>query len=198
METAVKERLVGGAVLVLLVVLVVPALLSGPRQPPPPEPDSEGSTRTVEIDISGPRPTVDAVAEPPADRPVLPSPSGLPEPAASSVTPDVPVAPTVAAEPTAGSSVEPVSTAPATLEEPAAPGSAWAVQLAALSNADSARKMVAELSGHGYAAFILEYRSNGRVLYRVRVGPEAQRERAAALAERLQGEGYKATVVAHP
>jgi DedD protein len=198
METAVKERLVGGAVLVLLVVLVVPALLSGPREPPPPEPESQGPTRTVEIDISGSRPTAVADGETPAERPVLTPPSGLPEPAASSVTPDVPVNPTVAAGPAARSSVEAPGTAPAALPVPAAPGSAWAVQLAALSNADSASKMVAELNGHGYTAFILEHRSNGRVLYRVRVGPEAQRDRAAALAERLQGEGYKATVVAHP
>jgi DedD protein len=72
------------------------------------------------------------------------------------------------------------------------------VQLAALSSQDSATKMVADLKSRGYSAFIVEYRASDRVLYRVRVGPEAQRDRAAALASRLQGEGFKATVVPHP
>jgi cell division protein FtsN len=45
---------------------------------------------------------------------------------------------------------------------------------------------------------VLEYRADGRVLYRVRVGPEAQKDRAAALATRLEAEGFKAAVVAHP
>jgi DedD protein len=72
------------------------------------------------------------------------------------------------------------------------------VQVAAFSSQDSARKMVADLKSRGYGAFILEYRADNRVLYRVRVGPEAQRERASALASRLQGEGFKAAVVPHP
>jgi cell division septation protein DedD len=206
METAVKERLVGGAILVLLVVLVVPALLTGPRELPPSEPDSQGPSRTVEIDISGAQPTVDAgherATDPPADPPVVtPAPSGLPEPAAASGSPAAPGAQEVQRAPSEtlpAPALQPVNTAPSARPEPAAPGSAWAVQLAALSNEDSARKMVADLKKRGYSAFLLEYRSDNRILYRVRVGPEAQRDGAAALASRLEGEGFKATVVSHP
>lgn len=215
METAVKERLIGAAVLVLLVVLVVPALLSGPREPPPPDAAGEGPIRSVEIDMGRSRPLSEPVEPSPADRDLVPpAPSGLPEapaqglsapadradatpPATEAVALPLPadrVAPSAAAVP-AGA---PPDAPPATGPESAAPGAGWAVQLAALSNQDSARKMVSDLKTRGYAAFILEYRSGGKVLYRVRVGPETQRERAVALAARLQGEGFKPAVVAHP
>jgi len=212
METAVKERLVGGAILVLLVVLVVPALLTGPRELPPPEPDSEGPTRTVEIDLGGPQPAGDTGEKPVADQPVVAAaPSGLPEPvpaatsaAARPAAQDAPAVPSGADTAPAGQPLQ--TTSPARVEpaasparpEPAASPSGWAVQLAALSSQDSATKMVADLKSRGYSAFIVEYRASDRVLYRVRVGPEAQRDRAAALASRLQGEGFKATVVPHP
>jgi DedD protein len=215
METAVKERLIGAAVLVLLVVLVVPALLSGPREPPPPDAAGEGPIRSVEIDMGRSRPLSEPVEPSPADRDLVPpAPSGLPEPSAqgfsapadrTDATPPateavaLPLpadadAPSAAAVPTGTPSDAP----PATSPESAPPGAGWAVQLAALSNQDSALKMVFDLKTRGYAAFILEYRSGGKVLYRVRVGPEAQRERAVALAARLQGEGFKPAVVAHP
>jgi DedD protein len=207
METAVKERLVGGAILVLLVVLIVPAILTGPRELPLPELDGEGPTKTVEIDLGGSRPAVDTGQEALADQPVIPpAPTGLPETApAPAVASQATQAPQPAQEMPAappGAAIAPapgpVQASPPAQPEPATSDSAWAVQLAAFSSQDSARKMVADLKSRGYSAFVLEYRADNRVLYRVRVGPEAQRERAAALASRLQGEGFKATVVAHP
>ena len=211
METAVKERLIGAAVLVLLVVLVVPALLSGPREPPPPGPADQRPSRSVEIDM-GRSGTLGAAAEPsPADRGVVPlAPSGLPEaPAQGLAAPAdaagaVPPGTEAVASPLPADAVAPAAAAvptgpsPATVPEPVAAGGGWAVQLAALSSQDSARKMVSDLKTRGYAAFILEYRSGGKVLYRVRVGPEAQKERAVALAARLQDEGFKPAVVGHP
>jgi cell division septation protein DedD len=199
MDTSVKERLVGGAILVLLVVLIVPAVLTGPRELPPPEPDSQGPTRTVEIDFAGSQPALNAEPEP--ERDPVPAPEAAVDspalPAASQGTVAAPpegVSAPVAGPPAAQQQVP----APAARPEPAAPGSAWAVQVAALASEESARKMVADLRSRGYSAFILEYRTSERVLYRVRVGPEPQRDKAVALASRLQGEGFKATVVAHP
>jgi DedD protein len=72
------------------------------------------------------------------------------------------------------------------------------VQLGAFSTRDTAQKLVAELKTKGYAAFSLEYRSGGKVLYRVRVGPEQDRSRAEAIAMRLSKDGFKATVAPHP
>jgi DedD protein len=192
METAVKERLVGAAVLVVLVVLVVPALLSGPPGPAQPDAAEDSSNRTVEIDIAQPGAAGGRVAEAPAaSAGALPAPSELPP-----STPGAP-APAAAGELPAGPqrTLADAGVKPAAAQ-PAAAG--WAVQVAALSSADSARGLVADLKRRGYKAFALEHRSAGKVLYRVRVGPEAERESAAALAARLQGEGFKATVVTQP
>lgn len=196
METEVKERLVGAIILVLLAVLVLPALLTGPRQPEPQaEPAAPTPVRSVDLDLGGARPDaaveVTALDEPahvPPPAAVREAPTGLPggsEPAAGIEPPPVPVA----APPPA---TEPVRQA----ASPA--GSGWAVQVAALSSRDAAMKSVADLQRRGYTAFILEYRNGGRVLYRVRVGPEEARERAAALAARMQAEGIGGNVVSHP
>lgn len=193
METEVKERLVGAVILVLLAVLVVPALLSGPRQAAPVEPALSPELRSVEIDLGGPRetPSVEIV---PLDEPVhAAQPDALPE---------APTGVPQADEPAQAQAPAPVAApppaSPATVQAPAPPGQGWAVQVAALSNRDAAATRVAELKRRGYPAFLLEYRTGGRVLYRVRVGPESARERAAALASRLKAEGIEGNVVSHP
>ena len=81
---------------------------------------------------------------------------------------------------------------------PMARPTAWAVQLGAFAGRETAAQLVATLRSRGFAAFVLEYRRDGKVLYRVRVGPEQDRERAAAITERLNRDGYKATVAPHP
>jgi DedD protein len=72
------------------------------------------------------------------------------------------------------------------------------VQLGSFASRPNAEKLAAELRGGGYAAFVSEFRGSGRVLYRVRVGPEQDRGRADALAARLAREGRKGTVAPHP
>lgn len=200
MDNAVKERLVGAAVLVLLVVIVVPALLSGPRAtPPPPAPadaaatvpaGTAGDLRVVEIDLTG------AQGQPSAGS----SPGAAEEPAAMPVpeaTVEGATTPSAAAEAPAVP-VEPPPSEPAAATDVLPAGAGWAVQVAALSSQEAAARLVAELREKNYPAFVLEHRADGRVLYRVRVGPEAQRERVDALAGRLQAEGFKTAVVAHP
>ena len=83
---------------------------------------------------------------------------------------------------------------------PSAPAEApaWAVQLGAFSNRAKAEQLVAELRKRGYAAFVLEYRATGQALYRVRVGPEQDRERAAEIAARLAKDGFQPVVARHP
>jgi cell division septation protein DedD len=54
------------------------------------------------------------------------------------------------------------------------------------------------LRSRGYAAFVLEYRGDGKLLHRVRVGPEQNRERAAAIAARLRKDGFQPVVAPHP
>ena len=205
MDNAVKERLVGAAVLVLLVVIVVPALLSGPRESTPSAEagaaDADvpagpaGEVRVVEIDLTGRQgqPAAAIVLDPVADPAAIPAPG--PQTGAEDPRPDNPAG--VAAQDVAPAEPAP-SPAQQIAEVPAPAAGSWAVQVAALSSGDAAAKLAADLKARGYSAFILEHRADGRVFYRVRVGPESQRERADALAARLQGEGLKPTVVAHP
>lgn len=199
MEAEVKERLVGAVILVLLAVLVLPALLTGPKQAEPLQsPEAPVASRSVEIDLGGPQDDeqveilpLDEAAPAPQPAAVREAPTGLPDtsepPATSGAAPAADPAP----------AAMPVATPPA---QPAqAPvGAGWAVQVAALSNRDAALKLVAELQRRGYPAFILEYRAAGRVLYRVRIGPEADRGRAVAMAARLKSDGTAGNVVSHP
>ena len=75
---------------------------------------------------------------------------------------------------------------------------AWAVQLGAFSSRSKAEGLVTRLRSRGYAAFVLEYRAGGQLLHRVRVGPEQDRARALAIAERLRKDGFQPVVAPHP
>lgn len=119
-----------------------------------------------------------------------------------------PAAPAGPAGPPVRASVHTAAVAPVPVANPAgksgeagapmARPTAWAVQLGAFAGRETAAQLVATLRSRGFAAFVLEYRRDGKVLYRVRVGPEQDRERAVAIAERLNRDGYKATVAPHP
>ncbi len=198
MEPEVKERLVGAVILVLLAVLVVPALLSGPKQSEPAPPRAAEPSRSVEIDLGGPRPAGPAEIAPPDETvpgsppaAVREAPSGLPDGEVPAAAAAPGPAPTASAGPAA-------VTAPAVPPAATAVAAGYAVQVAALSNRNAAAKQVADLERRGYSAFIVEYQSGGGVLYRVRVGPEAARERAVALAARLKAEGIGGNVVSQP
>jgi len=154
-----------------------------------------GDTRVVEIDLAGAGSRREVTA--PADA-AEPSPTAAELPAGPQQPPPDPVTvPSAAVQP--GESQPP----PVAAQEPSQPVATaaeggWAVQVAALSKQDAADEMVARLRGQGYPAFVLEHRAGGKVLYRVRVGPEAQRERAEALAGRLRAEGLSPAVVSQP
>jgi cell division septation protein DedD len=75
------------------------------------------------------------------------------------------------------------------------PGGGWAVQVGAFSAADTARKLVQDLSGAGYRAFVSPVNRGGKTLYRVRVGPVGDRAGADQLVPRLKARGLPATVV---
>ncbi len=197
MDTAVKERLIGAAVLVVIVVLVVPALLSGP--PPPAEPLAPAAqdTRVVEIDLTG-KDGEPGEVEPAAQMEIPGTGADQPLPAPPAGTSPAPAAPhgrrdrwQVPRSPRRRSRSRRLP------PKRPAPGG-WAVQVAALSKADAANQVAADLKKKGYPAFVVQHRADGRVLYRVRVGPEAQREKAEALAGRLREEGFKPAVVSQP
>jgi DedD protein len=72
------------------------------------------------------------------------------------------------------------------------------VQVAALSKREAARELADSLKEQGYRAFVMEYRADGKLFFRVRVGPEPSRESAEVLARRLTADGHKSVVVRHP
>lgn len=199
MEVRVRERLVGALVLVAIVVLLVPAILTGrggqqaevPAQP----------TRRVEIPLVDDRQAAEEqvlVPEPVADPPVQAArPPPQAQAAAKPAPEETPAAPPVAApraEAPRPAAREPEAPRPVT----AAPAAAWAVQLGAFSNRAKAEQLVTELKKRRYAAFMLEYRASGQVLYRVRVGPEQDRSRAEEIATRLAKDGFQPVVARHP
>jgi DedD protein len=199
MEVRVRERLVGALVLVAIVVLFVPAILRG-RAPAPAAPPDAAPTQRVEVPIDSAAPAPEEqilVPEPalPEKRPEV-APAPVPAPDAGPSIPEVAPPPTPSPGPRESATAAPAKPGPAPV--PPALASAWAVQLGAFSNKAKAEQLVAELRKRQYAAFMLEYRAGGQVLYRVRVGPEQDRSRAVEIAGRLEKDGFQPVVARHP
>ncbi len=159
-----------------LIVLLVPALLKGPGsasdQPP------AAVIKSVEITLDG--------AAGPAENDVL-----VPEPEIVRSKPEIPASVTPKSIEPARPAVEPAK--PAATQQ-----AAWAVQLGAFSSRSKADRLVAKLRSRGYSAFVFEYPAGGQLLHRVRVGPEQDRARAVAIAERLRNDGFQPVVAPHP
>ena len=185
MDRALKERVIGAIVLVVLAILVVPVFLDGPS----------GESETVQQSVSLPgqnqqdRQTQTIVLERDRTEPV-PAANGKRDTAA-------PAKDNLAA----AAKERPVATREAT----AASGDAqesitgmWAVQLGSFSKKANAEKLAAELRTQGYAAFLSQLKTSGGALHRVRVGPQKDRDSAASVAARLGSAGHKGQVVPHP
>jgi DedD protein len=204
MEVRVRERLIGALVLVAIVVLFVPAILKG-RDPAPAALPESAPTRRVEVPIGNSTPA-------PEEQILVPEPT-QPDSAPATPAPPPPDSKPEAGAPASARSAKPPAPPPeerrADSEPPArtpasptpaagAPASAWAVQLGAFSSRSKAEQLVSELRKRRYAAFVLEYRASGQVLYRVRVGPEQDRNRAEEIAARLAKDGFQTVVARHP
>ena len=225
MENRIKERLTGALILVALLVVLVPELLSGraPRQGgdavPEARPATEGvPLHTYVVPLASPADTTPAgqsvLNAKAADAvPPLPAPASeavpVPVPQAppvTAVTPAAPVAPEVAAasrpepvpvpapKPRTPSPPAPAVKVPAAIgDKPvAAPARGWTVQVGSFAKRENAQHYVQELGRKGYGAQVL----GGGTLFRVRVGPVADRAAAAALQSRLAAEGYKGAIAA--
>jgi DedD protein len=221
MEESLKARLIGAAVLVAIAVLLIPELLSGRKAVEPVAEEGAGprGTRSFTIELGGApgqsarSPTTSpqsSTGSPPAPASVTDLPEAeseatagsapQPEPMAAAERPPPAEAGTATAQPpTTAGTVEspPVSVAPPPRPAAAAPapGGAWAVQVGAFGSAETARKLVKDLTGAGYRAYVSPVERGGKTLHRVRVGPEADKASAAQVAQRLKGRGLPATVV---
>ena len=205
MERALKERIIGAAVLVLFVVLVVPVFLDGP--PSDAEivserlllPGQDGQkTQTVVLDRDRTDPVPAANIATPAPSRETPKPAeSQPELKAESQPVDKPVATQTQPVKTATQRDEPAVT-PAAAPPRVSSTGMWAVQLGSFSNKENADKLAADLRKQGYAAFLSQLKTDGGQLHRVRIGPQKDRDSAEAMAERLLKVGHKGQVVPHP
>ncbi len=122
-------------------------------------------------------------AEPPSPKSES-TPVDAPEPAPAPAKAVQPAAALVAAKPAAASAA-PVEKS-AAVAEPAGPG--FAIQVAALREADEANAIVKRLAGKGYPAYVVTPAKGAPSVYRVRVGKYKDRHEADTVAAKLQKE----------
>jgi DedD protein len=196
MERALKERIIGAAILVLFVVLVVPIFLDGPpdatemvseRVLLPGQEDQKTQTVVLERNRTEPVPLASNATPDPS--PTAPEPAESKEQSTKQVTP-------VVKKP---SESAPEVAAPEPKPSPAVSTTGmWAVQLGSFSNKENAEKLAADLRKQGYAAFLSQLTTGSGQLHRVRIGPQKDRESAEAMAGRLLKVGHEGQVVPHP
>jgi len=200
MDRALKERIIGAAVLVVFVVLVVPVFLDGPPQSgeivservPLPGQAADGETRTVvlERDRDEPVPVPAPVSEPQAASQQKAEPQAKPEP-----EPEARPAAVARSEP-ATAAAKPAAQQPAAAD--ASSTGMWAVQLGSFGSQQNAERLAADLRKQGFAAFLSQLSTDSGQLHRVRIGPQKDRESAEAMVARLAKAGHKGQVVPHP
>lgn len=72
------------------------------------------------------------------------------------------------------------------------------MQVGSFSARSSADRLAADLRRRSFQAFVSQVRSGGKPMFRVRVGPVADRAAAQALAAKLKSAGQSGTVVPLP
>jgi DedD protein len=199
MDRALKERIIGAAVLVLVVVLVVPVFLDGStgngdivseRVPLPGQSQQETKTVVLDRDRTDPVPSGSgnqAAASTPQSR----------QPVVEQDTPTDPVASRPAVKPVVSETV-PDKPAPAPAAATSSATGMWAVQLGSFSDQENAERLAADLRKQGFAAFLSQLSTGSGQLHRVRIGPQKDRESAEAMAARLKKAGYDGKVLPHP
>jgi DedD protein len=212
MDQGLKERLVGAAVLVAIAVWLIPWVLDGPEsgiETPSnslqlPSAEEPLPMRTERLRLGGaPEPTAEVASTPPpveikapAAEPVPAADEPAEQPAAADEAAEEPAPAVVAAAP---APERPAAAAPTRAAPPkpaAAAAGDWTVQLGSFGEEANARRQAQRAGTYGYQAEVSSYRSNGRTLYRVRVGPQATRAAAEATASALRAHGVEASVVA--
>ncbi|MGB1879504.1 MAG: SPOR domain-containing protein [Gammaproteobacteria bacterium] len=177
MDTQMKQRVVGAAVLVAAAVVLVPLLLDYEEledemleQTPVAAPSgqfvtsvtplSEGDIQALQQRVGVRAPSVSV----PGDSPVF-GPSGDAAPNEMERSP--------AAEPDAGSDAV---TDKDTAEAPEI--NAWSVQLGSFAKAENADRLAAKLRAAGFPGYIERIAEGDKTRFKVKVGPLASREKA--------------------
>jgi DedD protein len=201
LDISLKQRLVGASVLVALGVIFIPMIL---------ERGSEDESLTVRMEIPA-RPAVDFKnrldnpprieeiewpesveeatagirAEKSADQPAAADLPQAVRPAESAKTP-------LAEKPAAKTPDPAIKSAKPAAETPPQ----WIVQLGSFSKETNALVVQDKLKAAGYKAFVKAADTPAGRVYRVRIGPMNDRVAAQQMVTRLNGQGYKAIVMA--
>lgn len=224
MDPALKQRLLGAAVLVALAIIFLPMLFGGPSAPPPSDalpmdvpaaPDRPLQTREIPLTLpqtpaampasptdtgdSGRLATVDVASSAPREVPEddAPPPAAATPVAATPKPPEAkrPAAP-VAARPQPAAPVASTPSTAATASTPA--GGRYVVNLGSYGNAASAKTLLDGLTRGGVKAYAETIQLDGKPATRLRAGPFASKleaESAAAAAKRVRAD-LPATVIA--
>lgn len=205
MNQQLKTRLVGAIVLISLAVILLPFLLDGSGQGPsvardgfvPDRPGYRFEPLEIPLQLPPPAPAVELISDEwvadqvrqDGDTPApAPAPSG---PAPANQTTAAPAI--VRPAPTPTTPVAP----PASRLDTAVQGG-WVVQVGSFSLQQNANALSERLRAQGFSSFVDESRSASGIVWRVRVGPESQRDRAERLQQRLKSEmQLQGIVMAH-
>jgi len=202
--------MIGAVVLLVALVLIVPAILDGDGDGD----DSPSVANSARNSVADDAPLRRYEIRPnrPAETPPLPQASVAndpsPQPADKVQTKESlqPSKSSQQAQPTKPKeSVKPakVATAPpkpapvpaSKPQQPAAIQSGWVVQLGSFSSRSNAQGLAGRVKKKGFAAYLMPVERSGKTLYRVRVGPpQASRDKAAKLADKLRRAGHSGQV----
>jgi cell division septation protein DedD len=197
MEPALKQRLVGAAVLIALAVIFLPMLIQGPAPESgiadvpldaPRAPQGDFETRDLPLVAPESAPADGALGmeatpaqaatvqaqNPDAADLAMAATTAVPAPAATVVSAPL-QEPKVATAPLPGAEKKP---APAEIFPAPTAGGDFAVNVGSYSTVASADKLVASLRASGLAAYREAATANGKAVQRVRLGPFATRAQA--------------------
>ncbi|MCG7915004.1 MAG: SPOR domain-containing protein [Candidatus Thiodiazotropha weberae] len=181
LEERLKQRMLGGAVLVALVVIFVPMLIEEPVE------QRDKSTHAIPIkpqsrqdqpvaSQSPEKPEQKMVVKPPAPKAAAEAVSKPePEPKAKPVVSKKPVEKSVPKQSGKGDKPRPSPTA-------------WIIQVASLTNESNANKLVQRLRKAQLPAQMAPVKLNGKPHYRVRVGPEVDHRLAEKMLAKIKRE----------
>jgi len=203
MDSQLKQRLIGAAVLVALAVIFLPMLLKGPdvKEPDaaqvplsmPATPGQEYETRELPLTApAGATPAGGVLGMTPAEPEALPAPEA-PAPAEnSSVATAAPAAVATVAKPVAAPATTPAMPAEPPPAEPAAVAAGkFVVNIGSFSNLANANALVDKLRAQKLPVIADKVSLASGTAMRVRVGPYA--DRATAEAARLRAEEVTGT-----
>jgi cell division septation protein DedD len=157
---------------------------------------SNGSSRST-ASSAGPQPS--AAAQPTPSRPAAPPPAARSTPALAHTvaSPSVPshAKAANAAAKTANAPASTASSQTSKSEQTPKSESGWAVQLGVFASHENAERLAIEVRTKGFKVTVAPVTSGSRKLYRVRVGPAADRAAAQELQSRLKAAGRPAGTV---